>query len=128
MWHHVQVACWDGAVITFGLGWFQTSIVPITAFWVARITGVGHHAQPWTMNYEALFKINWKNFTFVSLWLHTCWKPKLLNNTWFLLQCILWCTFIFLCYGLIPLSIIKRYYMYLFIMYLLFGADFEDSN
>jgi hypothetical protein len=35
--HHVWLVCWDRVSLTFWLDWPQTSILPVSASWIARI-------------------------------------------------------------------------------------------
>jgi hypothetical protein len=41
-----QLVCWDAVSLTFCLSWPQTSILLISASWVATIKGMSHHTWP----------------------------------------------------------------------------------
>jgi hypothetical protein len=45
-YNHTQLIGWYGASLTSSLDWARTMILPISASWVAGITGVYHHAWP----------------------------------------------------------------------------------
>jgi hypothetical protein len=46
MYHHTWLICWDEVLLPFCLDWSWAVILPISASWVAGITGVGHNTAP----------------------------------------------------------------------------------
>jgi hypothetical protein len=49
--HHAWLVCWDGILQTFYPDWPQTSILLISAYWVAEITDISHCTWPSCVSY-----------------------------------------------------------------------------
>jgi hypothetical protein len=59
---------WNGSC-KFFWGWPQTMIFHISASWVARITGMNHHAQPITISFD---KKTWLKKSLFYLYMLCC--------------------------------------------------------
>jgi hypothetical protein len=49
---------WDRGLWTMCPGWLQTSILLISASWVARLTGVSHQCPVWEITFKEMHHLN----------------------------------------------------------------------
>jgi hypothetical protein len=54
VYHHTHLIDWDGATLTFSLGWPWISVLLISTLQVDRITGISYHAWPQNMLFQIL--------------------------------------------------------------------------